>query len=280
VNYGDGSGVIDRGGATTVNYGDGSGTFHKGTLTVVNYGDGSGTYSDTGLEIHNYGDGSGTYAADGTTITIYGDGSGTYEANGVEIHNYGDGSALYTAPGIEIHNYGDGSAVYTAPGVDIHNYGEGTGTINGRSDVPMDPVAKVPPIGKLPPMKSIKPLGTECGTLIRLGEQVLFDFDQATLRAEAGPVLDKLAAALKGATGPLQVNGHTDALGSDSYNLDLSRKRAEAVAAALRQRGVTAEIVTHGYGETQPIAQNTLNGKDNPAGRQLNRRVEIVIPGA
>ena len=48
---------------------------------------------------------------------------------------------------------------------------------------------------------------------------------------------------------------------------------------ALRQRGVSAPMTSEGYGETRPVAPNRLNDKDNPAGRQLNRRVEIVVRG-
>ena len=63
-----------------------------------------------------------------------------------------------------------------------------------------------------------------------------------------------------------------------SYNQDLSERRAEAVVTALKQRSVTGALEAAGFGEGRPIAPNTKGGKDYPAGRQLNRRVEIVIP--
>jgi OOP family OmpA-OmpF porin len=69
-------------------------------------------------------------------------------------------------------------------------------------------------------------------------------------------------------------------MGSDQYNADLSERRAQAVVRGLTERGVTATMNAQGFGEKQPIAQNTLKGKDNPAGRQLNRRVELVVPSA
>jgi OOP family OmpA-OmpF porin len=163
--------------------------------------------------------------------------------------------------------------------VTVTNQGQGNGEVDGRT-VPMDPLPKLATIGKLPPMKALRPLGKECGTLIRLQDRVLFDFDKATLRPEAGPVLDAIAKALHGVTAPLLINGHTDSMGSDDYNLDLSKRRAAAVATALSQRGVTAPLKPQGLGESQPIAQNSIGGKDNPSGRQLNRRVEIVIPGS
>ena len=71
----------------------------------------------------------------------------------------------------------------------------------------------------------------------------------------------------------INVVGHTDNVGDASYNLSLSRRRAAAVAAILKQSGVSAgRLVTVGRGEDQPIASNL-----NAAGRQQNRRVEIII---
>jgi OOP family OmpA-OmpF porin len=277
VNYGDGSGVINRGGTSSTNYGDGSGTFTRGSITIVNYGDGSGRYTDGKLTIANYGDGSGTYSDGTVSISIYGDGSGAYSDGKVTISNYGDGSGAYSDGTTEIANYGDGSGRYTDGTTSIANYGDGTGQVDGRK-VAVSALTQVPPIGKLPPMKALTPLGTECGTLIRLQDRVLFDFDSATLRPEAGPVLDAIASALKANKVPLRVNGHTDSLGGDQYNLDLSLRRAKAVVAALAARGLATPMKAAGLGETQPIAQNSIGGKDNPGGRQLNRRVEIIIP--
>jgi outer membrane protein OmpA-like peptidoglycan-associated protein len=74
----------------------------------------------------------------------------------------------------------------------------------------------------------------------------------------------------------IQVEGHTDATGGDDFNLQLSRDRASSVRTELVAGGVDASKITaEGFGETRPVATN-----DTPAGRQQNRRVEIVIVGA
>jgi len=76
----------------------------------------------------------------------------------------------------------------------------------------------------------------------------------------------------------IKVEGHTDAKGSDDYNLDLSKRRAESVKQWFESSGIDSSLVTtQGYGETKPVAENTKSGKDNPEGRALNRRVEIVV---
>jgi outer membrane protein OmpA-like peptidoglycan-associated protein len=73
----------------------------------------------------------------------------------------------------------------------------------------------------------------------------------------------------------VEVEGHTDSTGPAKYNLELSRRRAEAVLAFLGSRGVPLErLRARGYGEAQPVADNATEG-----GRRRNRRVDIVISG-
>jgi OOP family OmpA-OmpF porin len=131
-------------------------------------------------------------------------------------------------------------------------------------------------LGRLPKLQTLTPLGQRCGTLIRIDADVLFDFDKAEIRPKAAPALAAIAKTLTGA-GSVDVDGYTDAKGTDAYNLDLSDRRAAAVVSALKAAGARTPLRPHGYGEARPIAQNTVNSKDNPAGRQLNRRVELVI---
>lgn len=113
---------------------------------------------------------------------------------------------------------------------------------------------------------------------IDLPADVLFDFDKAELRADAARSLDKAAELLKSyPQAPIDVVGHTDGKGGDAYNDALSQRRAAAVAAAL-QSHTGRPIATRGIGKRQPVAPNTTpDGRDDPDGRQRNRRVQIVI---
>jgi outer membrane protein OmpA-like peptidoglycan-associated protein len=114
---------------------------------------------------------------------------------------------------------------------------------------------------------------------IALAADVLFDFDKAELRAEAKPALDKVAAVLKAyPQASAKIEGHTDGKGDAAYNQKLSLRRAESVRAWLAANGVGMKIATRGWGKDKPVAPNTgPGGKDNPEGRQKNRRVEITM---
>lgn len=113
---------------------------------------------------------------------------------------------------------------------------------------------------------------------LTLAADVLFAFGKADLSPAARARLDEIAGRLRSqAKGKVQIDGHTDSVGDDAQNLTLSRRRAQAVrdalTAALTDSGITYEI--NGFGETRPVAANTVDGKDNPKGRASNRRVEI-----
>lgn len=116
--------------------------------------------------------------------------------------------------------------------------------------------------------------------IVSLPGDVLFDFDRAEIRPDAEPVLAQLAEILTAfPDAPVVIAGHTDAKGSDDYNMALSGRRAEAVLAWLAGQGVAAgRMDTEAFGESRPVAPNAhADGSDDPAGRQLNRRVEFTI---
>ena len=125
-------------------------------------------------------------------------------------------------------------------------------------------------------LADLKAKQTQRGPVVTLSD-VLFDTGAATLKPGADLSLDRLASYLKAhPQTKVLIEGHTDSRGSDEYNEALSQRRADAVAKALVIRGVPGETVsTVGRGKAYPVATN-----DTAAGRQQNRRVEIVFSDA
>jgi outer membrane protein OmpA-like peptidoglycan-associated protein len=114
---------------------------------------------------------------------------------------------------------------------------------------------------------------TDRGLVLTLGD-VLFDTGASTLKPGAMTTIDRLAQFMGDyPERSVRIEGHTDAVGSDETNQRLSEQRALAVRNALLARNVAPErVTTIGFGEARPIASN-----DTPAGRQQNRRVEVVV---
>ena len=114
------------------------------------------------------------------------------------------------------------------------------------------------------------------GLIVNMAD-VLFDTGSHTLKPGAREKLAKISGILLAHPGlTLQIEGHTDSVGSDEFNQQLSERRADAVRDFLAEQGVPVSSITaRGFGKTQPVATN-----DTPEGRQRNRRVELVVNGS
>ena len=130
---------------------------------------------------------------------------------------------------------------------------------------------------------SSAPIQTETASAIEvtLPADVLFDFDKADIRPDAQNPLHELAELLRTkAHGSVMIQGYTDAIGNDSHNQILSERRAAAVKTwlATREGLRSMPFKTIGLGPRDPVAPNRRpDGSDNPEGRQLNRRVTLII---
>jgi outer membrane protein OmpA-like peptidoglycan-associated protein len=125
-------------------------------------------------------------------------------------------------------------------------------------------------------LEALKATQTPRGLVLTLGD-VMFDTGRSELKSGGMRKIDQLAQFLtEHPQRRVEIDGFTDSVGSDSYNEELSQRRADAVKAALVSRNVDpGRISTQGFGKAYPVAGNNDSG-----GRQLNRRVEVVIGGA
>ena len=116
---------------------------------------------------------------------------------------------------------------------------------------------------------------TARGLIVNMSD-VLFDFNKYTLRSAAREKLAKISGIIQSHPGlRLEVDGYTDSVGTDAYNLKLSDERAGTVQQYLVQQGIAQDNVTaKGFGKENPVASNST-----ASGRQLNRRVELVVSG-
>jgi len=148
--------------------------------------------------------------------------------------------------------------------------------------VPTEQPAPPPPLPAPPPCQPPAPgqpislAGCKTGDTIVL-HGVNFNFNKATLTVNAKSLLDQVADALLARKDiKVEIDGHTDGIGSGPYNLKLSDRRAASVKQYLIGRGIDAErMSSRGFGKTMPIADNSTD-----EGRELNRRVELKITDA
>ena len=110
--------------------------------------------------------------------------------------------------------------------------------------------------------------------------KILYEYRSAEINETAAQELNKLVLILKkNKDVGVELSSHTDSKGTESYNLELSEKRAQKALEYVVSKGIDASRITaKGFGETQPVAPNELpNGKDNPEGRAKNRRTEFKV---
>jgi outer membrane protein OmpA-like peptidoglycan-associated protein len=141
------------------------------------------------------------------------------------------------------------------------------------------PPAPPPPARSEPPPKVVEVIEQRCEQRLRIGSDLLFDFDRADIRPDASRALDIVARMVAERMKPVTIEGHTDAKGTDSYNQTLSERRARSVENDLRHRVLgLPPMSVRGFGKSRPVAPNQQpDGSDDPDGRQKNRRVEVVI---
>ena len=124
-------------------------------------------------------------------------------------------------------------------------------------------------------MRDLGATETDLEVRVELPADVLFDFDKADIRSDAAKALAQLATLIRAyPSGSATLEGHTDSKGDDAYNQRLSERRAGSVKRWLVEReGIDAgRLAPRGWGESKPVASN-----EDDAGRQRNRRVEVVI---
>lgn len=112
------------------------------------------------------------------------------------------------------------------------------------------------------------------GLIVKFPDGILFDFNKTDVKTAGKTNVDKLATSMENNPDTdILIVGHTDNVGADAYNMDLSQRRAQAVKSLIITDGVgSSRLKTEGRGETEPIGDNT-----SASGRAQNRRVEIVI---
>lgn len=111
-------------------------------------------------------------------------------------------------------------------------------------------------------------------------KNILYDFNKADLRPESKTVLDELVKVLDDNPSiKIELSSHTDSIGSDAYNMNLSQARAQSCVDYIIANGIDkTRITARGYGKSRPVAPNSMpDGTDNPNGRQLNRRTEFTV---
>jgi OmpA-OmpF porin, OOP family len=262
-----------------------AGTYKRGKVNITVKADGTGVYNGPGLHVAVLGGGKGVYEGDGKRLTVERDGGGTFEDGGRRLTVRADGSGSYTDGPARLWVGADGAGGYDDGTVRVAVAATGkvtgSGTAGQLAAVGRVVADRLPHFAPVPAIRRVVPRGRACGTVIRLDANVLFDFGSARLRPDANALVERVGRLLA-VVRPrsVRVNGYTDGVGAPSANLVLSDQRARAVRDVLVElAGRSGAITARGWGEARPVRrERSPSGADLPAARQLNRRVEIVLP--
>jgi outer membrane protein OmpA-like peptidoglycan-associated protein len=156
----------------------------------------------------------------------------------------------------------------------------GTWQVPGQIQQPKGPWQKPGELQVPRGIEAVKREDTGCQHRLAVVADALFAFNKSDLNSDAEQTLNALGPEITGlGNHPATIEGHTDSIGSADYNQRLSERRADAVKDWLVSHNfLPSSTPTKGYGKTRPIAPNSNpDGSDNPAGRQRNRRVEVVV---
>jgi OOP family OmpA-OmpF porin len=262
-----------------------AGSYKKGKISVTVKANGTGVYNAPGVHVAVLENGSGVYERGAQRLSIEPDGAGTVSDGVRRLTVRVDGSGSYTDATSRFWVGPDGAGGYSDQNVRVSVSADGAVDGNGNAEQGAiiarligEGLPRFPPV---PTIRRVTVSGRACGTVIRLDANALFAFGSADLRSDARTLVDRVARLLAVVRPKaVQVNGYTDHIGTAAANLDLSARRATAVRDELVANGVPSGSMTlRGRGESDPVARETTSaGADLPSARQLNRRVEIVLP--
>ncbi|GHE19639.1 OmpA family protein [Halomonas urumqiensis] len=167
---------------------------------------------------------------------------------------------------------GGGIGYATASDADEENHAAGGATIGAAAGALLCADRSPEPVAEPEPMPEPEPEPVPDFEPVVLSSEVNFAFDSADLTMQAESTLDEVARRLREHTDVnIRIDGHTDSVGSNQYNMGLSQERADSVRSYLMSQGVSgSRMMATGYGEERPVATN-----ETDQGRALNRRVEI-----
>jgi outer membrane protein OmpA-like peptidoglycan-associated protein len=157
---------------------------------------------------------------------------------------------------------------------------KGPWLVPGEIQQPKGPWQKPGEIQVPKGIEAVKAVDRKCERRLQVVADALFEFDRSTLSADAEQTLNALLPEIaRAGSQRALVEGHTDAVGGADYNQTLSEARATTVRDWLvLHKALPAGTPIKGYGKTRPVAPNAHpDGSDDPAGRQRNRRVEVVL---